>query len=114
MTHNGHGLDHFHQRKRISKKLEPYPHPEKWKNFLDKSIYFVAITGPIMTIPQLSKIWIEQSAAGVSMITWIAYLVTAIFWLLYGIVHKEKPIIITNTLWIVLDSAVIVGTYIYG
>jgi uncharacterized protein with PQ loop repeat len=114
MAHGGLGLTHVHKRKNIFENLEPYPHSIKWKRLIDKSIYFIAVASPLMTLPQLIKIWTEQTAAGVSIITWFAYLISAMFWLTYGIAHKEKPIIITNTLWIILDIAVIIGTLIYG
>jgi len=45
------GLHHFHRRKRIYQKHEPYPHPDKWKRFMDHAIYCVGVFGPIMTIP---------------------------------------------------------------
>lgn len=28
-----------------------------FKKFMDKAIYFVGISGPVMTIPQVYKIW---------------------------------------------------------
>ena len=87
-------LHHLHLRKRIHQNLEQYPHPDKWKNFLDKLIYLVGVSGPIMTLPQLYKIWIEQNASGVSLVSWSWYLIIAFIWSLYGIVHKEKPIIV--------------------
>ncbi|MFW5746020.1 MAG: SemiSWEET family transporter [Nanoarchaeota archaeon] len=70
--------------------------------------------GPIMTIPQLCKIWVEKNAAGVSAVSWIAYLVTAFFWLTYGIMHKEKPIIFTYSGWIIIEVFIIIGTFVYG
>lgn len=108
------GMHHFHIRKRIHQKHEPYPHPEKWKKFVDKAIYAVAIFGPLMTLPQVIKIWVEKNAAGVSAITWTAYLLVAVFWLIYGIMHKEKPIIVMNSLWIFLEIFVVAGILIYG
>jgi len=108
------GLHHFHKRKRIYQKHEPYPHPSKLKRFIDKSIYVIAVFGMVMTIPQITKIWVEKNAAGVSAISWGAYMVGATFWLTYGIVHKEKPIIFTNSIWIFLEILVVVGTLIYG
>ena len=68
--HLQHGLHHFYKRKRIYQKLEPYPHPNKWKRLMDKLIYAVGIFGPVMTIPQLTKIWLDKNAAGVSAISW--------------------------------------------
>lgn len=108
------GFHHFHKRKRVYQKLEPYPHHDKLKRFIDKFIYIVAIFGMVMTIPQITKIWIEKNATGVSAISWGAYLVGASFWLIYGIAHKEKPIILTNSIWIFLELFVIIGTVMYG
>lgn len=114
MANHTEPIHHYHTRKRIYHKLEEYPHPDKWKRFLDKSIYIVGAVGPIMTIPQLMKIWVEKNASGVSVISWGAYLVTAIFWLSYGIAHKEKPIIFTYSIWIVLEIFIVIGTLMYG
>lgn len=108
------GLHYFHIRKKIHQKHEPYPHAHKFKNFIDKIIYPVGIIGPLMTIPQLVKIWVGQDATGVSIISWSAYLVIAIFWLFYGTIHKEWPIILSNVLWILMDVAIVLGIFYYG
>ena len=94
------GTHHYHRRKRIHQGHEEYPHPDAIKRVMDKMIYFVGVAGPIMTLPQLFKIWVEKNAAGISVISWITYLVLGIFWLSYGIMHKEKPIIVNYILWI--------------
>ncbi len=107
-------MHHLHIRKRVHQKLEPYPHPDKWKNFLDKFIYFVGISGPIMTFPQLLKIWVEKDASGVSLISWSWYLMTAFVWLIYAIVYKEKPLIVTYVLWIIIEIFIVIGVAIYG
>lgn len=110
----GHGIHHLHKRKRIHEKHEPYPHPDKWKRFLDKAAYFFAVFGPVMTLPQVLRVWVGKDASGVSPVSWLAYLIVAVFWLAYGISHKEKPIIFTNSLWIVFEIMIIAGTLIYG
>jgi uncharacterized protein with PQ loop repeat len=114
MVQDSHGLHHFHRRKRIHQNHEPYPHPDKWKNFLDKIIYFVGILGPLMTIPQVWNIWVLKNASGVSILSWSTYLFVAIVWVLYGIVHKEKPIIVTYAIWIILDILIILGIILHG
>lgn len=105
-------LYHLHLRKRVHQKLEPYPHPNPFKQILDHLIYVVGVSGPILTIPQVLKIWESRSADGVSLITWGSLFVIACVWLLYGIVHREKPIIAANILWILVD-ATIVGSILY-
>lgn len=114
MVQETHGLQHLNKRKRIHNNLEHYPHPNKYKNFLDKFIYTMGIIGPIMTIPQIAKIWYYQNAAGVSAISWGVYTLVAITWILYGIAHKEKPIIFSNAIWVIMDILVVIGAILYG
>jgi len=45
---------------------------------MDKLIVAASLFSPIMTIPQLAKSYIEKNAAGVSVISWAAYLLVAI------------------------------------
>ena len=105
------GLHHYHKRKRLCEK---YPHSNKWFRLMDKLIYIAAISGPLMTLPQVLKIWVEQNPSGVSIISWLAYLIGGIFWLIYGFMHDEKPIIVANLLWIISTSLIIAGVLIYG
>lgn len=113
MIHNR-GLHHFHQRRRLYQRFEPYPHPNVWKRQLDRLIYVVAFVGPLMTIPQVLKIWMEKTAAGVSLLAWSTYAVTSVVWLLYGLAHKEKPILYSSIFWILLSGLIILGILQYG
>jgi MtN3 and saliva related transmembrane protein len=104
---------HLHKRERIYKKFEKYPHPNKFKRLVDKLIYGIALFGPVVSIPQILKIYLYQNAAGVSLFTWIGYLIGSIFWIIYGALHKEKPIVFSSSLWIVIELLVIAGILIY-
>ncbi len=104
MVHDSHGLHHFLTRKREL----------KWKRIFDKLIYVVGVIGPLMTLPQVFKIWINHQVSGVSIISWAAYLIMAFFWVIYGFIHKEKPIILTYLLWVLLDALVVLGVVVYG
>lgn len=108
------GMHHFHIRKRIHQNFEPYPHPDKWKRAMDRLIYFIGIAGPLMTIPQVWLIWFEHKAAGVALVSWASYMAFSLFWLAYGVMHREKPIIITYMLWFILEAAIVAGVLIYG
>jgi uncharacterized protein with PQ loop repeat len=68
----------------------------------------------LMTIPQVLTIWIGHQAAGVSIFTWSAYLLSAILWFWYGIQKQDKNIYLPCIGWMALDIAVIVGVVIYG
>jgi uncharacterized protein with PQ loop repeat len=68
----------------------------------------------LMTIPQVLTIWVSHRAAGVSLLSWSAYLVSAVVWLWYGLQKHDKNIFLPCIGWILLDSAVIVGVFFYG
>ena len=68
----------------------------------------------LMTIPQVLTIWIGHQAAGVSIWTWTAYLVSAVLWLWHGIRKRDKNIYLACIGWIALDIAVIAGVVIYA
>jgi uncharacterized protein with PQ loop repeat len=106
------GLHHFHKRKRIYEQHEPYPHPDKWKRLMDRLIYFVGVMGPLMSLPQLMNIWVYGNSAGVSAVTWGALAVLSLFWLTYGAMHKEKPIILSSSMWVLFDTLIVIGVLV--
>jgi uncharacterized protein with PQ loop repeat len=68
----------------------------------------------LMTIPQVLSIWIGQQASGVSILSWSAYFISAIFWFWYGLQKRDKNIYLPCIGWILFDGAVIVGAVVYG
>ena len=76
-------------------------------------VSIVAVIEPIMTIPQAWTIWKNKSAQDVSLLSWSVFLIGALVWLVYGIKIKSKPLIVTSSLWIVLDSIVVLGIILY-
>lgn len=84
------------------------PH-KKTGHFLEKLVYPVSLISPIMTVPQAYEIWVKKSVAGVSLATWGAYAVVSFMWLIYGTVHKEKPLAIANFLLFILDCSIVIG-----
>lgn len=108
------GLFHLQVRKRVSKNLEPVPARTFPKRFLDRVVLFVGILGPLTTIPQLVVIYTTHNATGVSALSWGLPALLDIPWILYGVIHRERPIIITYLLWFVANSAIFVGAIAYG
>ena len=106
-------LHHLNKRKRIHLKKEKYPPKEKLKRLMENLIYIVAIAGPIISLAQVYEIWYFKNAAGVSLITWTGYFFGSFVWLAYGIIHKEKPLILNGILWIFVNGLIVIGTFIY-
>ncbi len=113
MTKHSEGLQHYEIRKRIYKKHEQYPHPDKWKRLIDNVIYPIGIISPIVSFPQLLEVWVSKNVSGLSLFTWTSWAFFDIFWLIYGIAHKQKPIIITYAMWLMVNLGVVVGIIIY-
>jgi uncharacterized protein with PQ loop repeat len=57
---------------------------------------------------------VGHQAAGVSLISWTGYLISAVVWLWYGIQKRDKNIYLPCVGWIALDGAVILGVLVYG
>lgn len=105
---------HIHMRKRVHQKLSPYPHPNKFKRYLDKVIFIVAVASPLAAIPQAFKIWTTKQAGDISLLFWLLLLALQFVWLTYGLVHKEKPIILNAMLWIMAEIVIITGILMYS
>jgi len=103
----------MHRRKRGNKTLEPYPSPHIWVRILDNAAIAAGIIGPVMTLPQIWQIYHFQNAAGVSALSWFSFAVLDIPFILYGIAHKNKLILVTYILWFVVNLAVAAGAVMY-
>ena len=68
----------------------------------------------LMTIPQVLTIWVGHQAAGVSVLSWSAYLLSALLWFWYGLQQGDRNIYLPCVGWVLLDGAVIVGAIIYA
>ena len=73
----------------------------------------VGVVGPFTVLPQIYSIFTEKSAAGVSLLTWVLIFIVTFPWILYGIAHKEKSIIVSFILWEVVNLLVVVGVIMY-
>jgi uncharacterized protein with PQ loop repeat len=61
-----------------------------------------------MTVPQVVTVW-TVAASGVSVVTWLFYLLSAILWLVYGVRERDKTIYLACIGWILLDAAIVIG-----
>jgi uncharacterized protein with PQ loop repeat len=68
----------------------------------------------LMTVPQVLTIWVGQQAAGVSVLSWSAYLVSAVLWFWFGLMKRDKNIYLPCVGWIALNGAVVAGALVYG
>ena len=108
------GLHHIQMRKRKAHELEPFPARSTFLRVLDRVVLVVGIVGPLTCIPQGLKIYLTQDATGVSVVAWALPGLFNIPWIMYGFLHKERPIVVTYTLWFVMNTLVVIGALQHG
>jgi hypothetical protein len=99
MSRQNHLL-HFH----ISRK--------KRVSWLDKTAVIAAFAYPTMGLPQVIEA-LRGNVQGVSLYSWLGFVVFSLFFLVYGTVHKIKPMVITNVLWLIIDVLVVTGVLVH-
>jgi uncharacterized protein with PQ loop repeat len=67
----------------------------------------------LMTVAQVWTIWMGKQGAGVSVLSWGAYLLSALLWFWYGIRKHDKNIYLPCIGWIALNGAVVAGAIVY-
>jgi uncharacterized protein with PQ loop repeat len=90
--HNYLTLQHISKKKQI--------------NFLDRVMLAAAFLSPIFCIPQVLGA-LNGNVTGLSLFTWAGLTFFAMLFLIYGIVHRLVPVIISNALWLVVDGLVV-------
>jgi uncharacterized protein with PQ loop repeat len=73
------------------------------------AVYLASLVGPIFTIPQIWLIFSTGHSEGVSVLTWLGYILVALIWTVYGLVERDKPIVFSNTLWMIVEGLVVIG-----
>jgi uncharacterized protein with PQ loop repeat len=76
--------------------------------------YIVGRVGPLTALPQAVSIWVSHQAAGVSFCSAVGFTAVAAIWLAYGIVLRQGPIVLSSSLWVVFDLAIVSGVLRYG
>ena len=89
------------------------PHPYS-ASALEKVLRGLSVFTMLMTVPQVLAVWIGRDAGGVSLVSWLSYLVAACLWFVYGFQKRDKTIYLACVGWIVLDAAIVAGVIVHG
>ena len=80
---------------------------------LERILRVLSVVTMVMTVPQVLTIWVDREAAGVSLVSWLAYLFSACLWFVYGMQKHDKTIYLACIGWILLDAAIVVGVIVH-
>lgn len=80
----------------------------KQKRAVDSLAYVIAVGGNIAVVPQIIKAW-SSDAPGLAVSTWMMFSVCSVIWLVYAVIHKQKPLIVAQIVGLSCNIAVITG-----
>ena len=78
----------------------------------DRLVLTISVLYPLSALPQLVAV-LRGDIDGVSIASWAGFFVCAGIFLIYGLRHRVWPMIVSNSLWIVVDGAVVIGLMSY-
>ena len=84
------------------------------RRFIDKIILVAAVIQPLGTIPQIIDVFAKHNATSISISSWLLYLLFDLLWFWYGLAEKQKAIIVSAFLFVILEGLVVVGAFLYG
>ncbi len=70
-----------------------------------------AIAYPLSSLPQVIDVFRGESE-GVSILSWSMFAFFSLLFIIYGLIHKVKPMVVTNALWFVAQSLIVIGVLI--
>ena len=70
--------------------------------------YFAGTLTTISFVPQVIKIWKTKSTKDISLITFIAFCLGVFLWMVYGIILRSLPVIIANSIGLVLGLIILI------
>ena len=112
-----HGLHHMRARMRYARKerrtLEPFPAETRLKRVLDRFMYAVGIFAPIALVPQIISLYGQKNADGLSLFTWMLFVIMNLLWALYGAVHRESQLVSAHMLMALFNFVVVIGILLF-
>jgi uncharacterized protein with PQ loop repeat len=86
----------------------------KQKSPLDFLLYFFVFTTPLFELPQAYIIYSNQDASDVSILTWGYFAVSSVAWVTYGFRKKIKPIMFAYSLYLLIETIIVIGIIKYS
>lgn len=83
------------------------------KRLINRICAVFAVLMPLTVLPQVYMLFSTQNTEGLSLAMWVLYTVCSIPFLIFGLTYKLGQLVVLNSLWIVMQSVMIVGILMY-
>jgi uncharacterized protein with PQ loop repeat len=80
---------------------------------VDNTMMIIGFLSPLATFIQAITIVVQKSAGSMSIVSWLIYLIVNISWFLYGFLHKSKPLVVVDSLSIMVTILVIAEFFVF-
>lgn len=84
------------------------------KKIIGYALYIVAFVLPLSHISSIVNLYQTRVTTGLSLDTWIIYLIGALVSLVYALANRVKPLIISNILWVTIGALMLYGIIKFG
>ena len=82
--------------------------------FAESIGYVAAFLTTVSFLPQVIKVWRSRSARDISLATYGMFTLGAALWLAYGVAIHSTPVILANSVTVVLAAGVLVAKLRFG
>ena len=76
--------------------------------------FISGILTTIAFIPQVLKVWVTRKTEDISLLMFIIFITGIVGWLIYGILIVNYPLILANSVTLVLAVLIIIGKIRFG
>ena len=83
-------------------------------SFIQMLGFISGILTTIAFIPQVLKVWVTRKTEDISLLMFIIFITGIIGWLIYGILIVNYPLILANSVTLVLAILIIIGKIRFG
>lgn len=84
------------------------------KKFVGYTMYVTSVVMPLSAYPQIHQLYSTHVTSGLSLATWVMYLIFGLIPLAYAVVNNLRPLIISNVLWTGVNLVMIFGIVKFG
>ena len=95
------------------KKKNLHIHHMQPATAFDHVVMVVSFLYTLSGIPQIIAVY-SGKTDGVSVLSWLIFLFCATLFLIYGLRRRVPPMIISNSIWIIVDGLVVAGLLLSG
>lgn len=85
----------------------------KHKDFFEYVVYIFTIVTPLLETPQALEIYMRHSARDVSPWTWGFFCIDNLVWIVYAARKHWWPVLLTSTLYEIIEVSIFIGILLY-